>query len=385
VDFELTEEQRQIQKTVQEFARKELLPRYTEWDQREEFPREILKKMGAMGFLGLTIPEPYGGAGADSLTAGLVVEALAYGDINCAALVGLTSIMERMICEGASQELKAEWVPALLHGERIVCFALTEPQAGSDAAAIKCRAVPSGSEYILSGEKNAVSLAAVADAAIVIARTDPAQGAKGIDAFLVPLNLPGVVREKPFRDMGCKALTRGPIVFEGVRIPVENRLGQPGTGFVQTMKTFDFNRVLIALLTLGAAQASLDQTLAYVAERSQFGRPLAKFEGVSFPLAEAATKLEAGRWLCYRTLWLKDHGLPYTKESAMCKWWVVQTAVEIIHQCLLLHGHYGYSNEYKIEQRLRDAIGYEIGDGTAQIMKLIIVRELLGREFLPYV
>ena len=186
------------------------------------------------------------------------------------------------------------------------------------------------------------------------------------------------------RDLGSRAVGRAVLAFDHVRIPASHRMGAEGAGFYEVMRGFDFNRVLIALASLGAAQASLDETMQYVRERKAFGRPIVQFEGVSFPIAEAATHIEAARLLCYRALWLADRGERHTKESAMVKWWAPRLAVEVIHQCLLLHGHYGYTDELPFEQRLRDVIGLEIGDGTAEVMKLIVARELMGRESLPY-
>ncbi len=207
--------------------------------------------------------------------------------------------------------------------------------------------------------------------------------ARGVTAFLVPLDLPGVSRS-PVRDMGTRAIARAGLAFDHVRVPASHRLGEEGTGFHQIMRGFDYNRVGIALACLGVAQISLEETMAYVKDRKAFGRALATFQGVSFPIAEAATHIEACRWLCYRALWLADHGRPHTKESAMTKWWAPRLAVDTIHQCLLLHGHYGYTEELPFEQRMRDVIGLELGDGTAQIMKTVVARELMGRESLPY-
>jgi cyclohexanecarboxyl-CoA dehydrogenase len=204
-----------------------------------------------------------------------------------------------------------------------------------------------------------------------------------VTAFLVDLGLPGVARS-PLRDMGSHAVGRAVLSFDHVRVPASHRLGAEGTGFYEVMKGFDFNRVLIALACLGVAQVSLEETMAYVKDRRAFGRSLATFEGVSFPIAEAATHIEAARWLSYRALWLADRGDPYTKEASMVKWWAPKLAVETIHQCLLLHGHYGYTDELPFEQRLRDVIGLEIGDGSAEVMKIIVARELMGRETLPY-
>jgi cyclohexanecarboxyl-CoA dehydrogenase len=271
----------------------------------------------------------------------------------------------------------------MTRGEAVIALALTEPGVGSDAQNLVCRAARDGEDYVITGEKSGISLGMAAHASIVFAKTDPSKKAQGVTAFLVPLDLPGVSRS-PIRDLGSRAIGRAVLSFDHVRVPASHRLGAEGTGFYEVMRSFDFNRVFIALACLGAAQVSLDETMAYVKERKAFGRTLATFEGVSFPIAEAATHLEAARWLAYRALWLADRGEPNTKESAMVKWWAPQLAVQVIHQCLLLHGHYGYTAELPFEQRLRDVLGLEIADGTAQVMKIIVARELMGRESLPY-
>jgi cyclohexanecarboxyl-CoA dehydrogenase len=271
----------------------------------------------------------------------------------------------------------------MVRGDVIIALALTEPGVGSDAANLVCRAERVGDDYVITGEKSGISLGMVAQAAIVFATLDPGRRAKGVTAFLVPLDLPGVARS-PLGDMGMRGIGRAVLHFDGVRVPASHRLGEEGTGFRQIMQGFDYNRIIIALASLGVAQISLEETMAYVQERQTFGSPLARYEGVSFPIAEAATFVDAARWLCYRGLWLADQGLPYTKESAMAKWWAPKLSVETIHQCLLLHGHYGYTAELPFEQRMRDVIGLEIGDGSAEIMKMIVARELMGRGSLPY-
>jgi cyclohexanecarboxyl-CoA dehydrogenase len=270
-------------------------------------------------------------------------------------------------------------------------LALTEPSAGSDAAALQCRARRDGRDWIITGEKSGISLGMMADAAIVFARSsaegpdtgDGRASAKGVSAFLVPLDAPGVSRSA-LRDMGSHGVVRAVLSFDGVRIPSAHLVGTEGSGFHQVMRGFDYNRVAIALACLGVAQVSLEETMRYVRERSAFGRALARYEGVSFPIAEAATHLDAARLLCYRALWLADRGQPHTKEAAMVKWWAPQLARETVHRCLLLHGHYGYTDELPFEQRLRDVIGLEIGDGSTEIMKIVVARELMGRETLPY-
>jgi cyclohexanecarboxyl-CoA dehydrogenase len=240
-----------------------------------------------------------------------------------------------------------------------------------------------GDGYLITGEKSGISLGMVAQAAILFARTDADAKARGVTAFLVPLDLPGISRS-PLRDLGTRAIARAVLSFDHVRVPASHRLGAEGTGFYQVMQGFDYNRVLIALSCLGVAQISLDETMTYVKERRTFGRALATYEGVSFPIAEAATHVDACRLLSYRALWLADRSEPYTKESAMVKWWGPKLSVETIHQCLLLHGHYGYTDELPFGQRMRDVIGLEIGDGTAEVMKIMVARELMGREALPY-
>lgn len=383
IDLTFTPEQEELIRTLRVFARKELAPRYAHWDRTGEFPREIWRQMGELGLLGLRTPAKYGGQDADLVTTGIVTEEIARGDFSCTYGIQLAGLAGEIIGQNGSEEVKVGWLPPMTRGEAIIALALTEPGVGSDAANLACRAVRERDEYIITGEKSGISLGMAAHAAIVFAKTDLAAKARGVTAFLVPLNLPGVARS-PLRDLGSRAIGRAVLSLDHVRVLVSHRLGEEGSGFYEVMKGFDFNRVLIALACLGAAQVSLEETMAYVKERRAFGRPLAAFEGVSFPIAEAATYIEAARWLCYRALWLADRGQPYTKESAMVKWWTPRLAVETIHQCLLLHGHYGYTDELPFEQRLRDVMGLEIGDGTAEVMKIVVARELMGREALPY-
>jgi len=220
----------------------------------------------------------------------------------------------------------------------------------------------------------------VGDAAVVFAKTDPSAGAKGVSAFFVPLDLPGITRS-PYSDMGARGIVRGSLFLENVEIPAENLIGPEGGGFSRVMQAFDYTRALIGLMCLGAARATLDETVDYVKQRQSFGKPLSKNQGVTFPLAQWATKIEMARWFCYRTLWLRDQGQPHTVEAAMCKMEAPLIASAAVHECLILHGHYGYTKDFRVEQRLRDVIGQEIADGAPQIMKIIVARDLLGREF----
>jgi cyclohexanecarboxyl-CoA dehydrogenase len=379
MNLEFTSEQEELSRTLRNFAKKELAPRSAAWDRGGEFPWDVWRQMGELGLLGLRTPAAYGGQEADYLTFGIAMQEIGRGDFGCTYGIQLAGLAGEILGKNASEELKRRWLPPTARGETVIALALTEPGVGSDAASLACRAERDGDAYVLTGEKSGISLAMAAQAAIVFARTDRRGGAGGVSAFLVPLDLPGVSRS-PLRDMGTRVVGRAVLAFDHVRVPASHRIGEEGSGFYQIMQGFDYNRVGIALACLGVAQVSLEETMVYAKERRAFGRPLAGFEGVSFPIAEAATHLEACRWLCYRALWLADHGRPYTKESAMTKWWGPRLAVETIHQCLLLHGHYGYTDELPFEQRMRDVIGLQIGDGTAEVMKLIVARQLMGRE-----
>jgi cyclohexanecarboxyl-CoA dehydrogenase len=383
VDLGFSPEQEELVRTLRQFARKELAPRSAQWDRGGNFPWEAWRRMGELGLLGLRMPVAHGGQESDYLTFGIAMEEIGRGDFSCTYGLQLAGLAGEILGRSAPPELQAQWLPPTARGETVIALALTEPSAGSDAANLACRAERAGDEYVITGEKSGISLGMVAQAAIVFARTDPVARARGVSAFLLPLDLPGVSRS-PLRDMGTRAIGRAVLTFDHVRVPASHRLGAEGTGFYQVMQGFDYNRIGIALACLGVAQQSVEETTAYVKERKAFGRALARFEGVSFAIAEAATHVEACRWLCYRALWLADQGRPHTKESAMTKWWGPRLAVETIHQCLLLHGHYGYTDELPFEQRMRDVIGLEIGDGAAEVMKMVVARELIGRESLPY-
>jgi cyclohexanecarboxyl-CoA dehydrogenase len=383
MDLAFSPEQDELVRALRQFARRELAPHSAHWDRSGEFPWGAWRRMGELGLLGLRIPEAYGGQSADFLTFGIAMEEIGRGDFSCTYGIQLAGLAGEILGRSGGEEIKSRWLPPTASGEAVVALALTEPGAGSDAANLACRAERDGDGYVITGEKSGISLGMAAQAAIVFARTDPAGRARGVTAFLVPLDLPGVSRS-PLRDMGTRAIGRAVLAFDHVRVPASHRLGEEGTGFYQVMQGFDYNRIGIALACLGVAQQSVEETMAYVKERKAFGHAIARFQGVSFPIAEAATHLEACRWLCYRALWLADQGRPHTKESAMTKWWGPRLAVDTIHQCLLLHGHYGYTDELPFEQRMRDVIGLEIGDGASEVMKMVVARELMGRESLPY-
>lgn len=373
-----------LRDVARRFARDKLRPDYQKRESQPGIDRSLFKEMGSLGLIGVDLPEEYGGLGASGVTAGLIIEEIAYGDFNVSYLQLIGSLMGAIMHRHARPELARSWIGRLLAGEAIIGLGLTEPRGGSDAANLQVKARRVGDEYVLSGEKTSITFADQADAMILFARTGrPDEGARGVSAFLVPLDQKGVQRTR-FNDVGSKIIGRGSVFFDDARVPVENRFGDEGKGFTQVMQGFDFSRILIALQCIGAAQASIDETWEYVKERQAFGVPLAQYQGVTFPVVEFETQIAACRQLCYHGLALRDAGLPHTAEAAMVKWMGPKTAFDAIHQCILSFGHYGWSMDLAHQQRLRDVMGLEIGDGTAQIMKLIIAREKIGRVAVQY-
>lgn len=380
MDFSLNSDQEALVETARRFARDRLAPDYRAREKAERIEREVVREMGDLGFLGLELPEADGGLGLECVTSGLLLEQIAYGDFNVSYVNLLTSLCGQIVAtHGRSDEAK-HWLQQVIRGDKLIAIALTEPSAGSDAARLKLRATRADDGFILNGEKSSISMATQADVAVVFARTgQDADGARGISAFLVPMDAPGVTRTT-FDDIGTRPVGRGSIFFDNVRVPKDMMLGDEGQGFVQVMQGFDYSRALIGMQCLGVARASLDEAWRYTQEREAFGKRIGDFQGVSFPLAEAETQYEACRMLCLRTLWLKDQGLPHTAEAAMCKWWAPKLTCDIVHQCLLTHGHGGYGSDYSFGQRYRDVLGLQIGDGTANIMKMIIARQMTARH-----
>lgn len=380
----LSDDQRALQETARRFSREQLLPHYQKRESEGTLDRELMLEMGRLGLMGVELPESVGGLGLDAATAGLIAEEIAYGDFNVSLIPVGTSLNAAILMRNAQPAVVAEWVPRMVRGEALVAICLTEPRGGSDAANLQLRARREGGEYVLNGEKTSITFADRADGYIVFARTgEPTVGAKGITAFFVPADRPGIQRTA-FNDVGSAIAGRGSVFFDDVRIPADHRLGEEGKGFTQVMQGFDYSRALIALQCVGAAQASLDEAWAYTKERQAFGRAIAQFQGVTFPLAEGESHISAIRQLAFHTLQLRDNDLPHTAESAMLKWMGPKTAFDVIHQCLLTFGHYGWTKDLAHQQRMRDVMGLEIGDGTAGVMKLIIARERVGRDAVQY-
>jgi cyclohexanecarboxyl-CoA dehydrogenase len=381
----LTDDQRALQETARRFARERLLPDYQKREKLGVLDRGLIREMGRLGFLGMDLPEELGGMGCDSVTTGLVAEELAYGDFNISAVPVGISLNGAILMRHASPGIVKEWVPRMTAGEAVVAICLTEPRGGSDASNLQLKARRDGDHYVINGEKTSITFADRADAYLIFARTGTAEeGAKGVSAFFIPYEGTKGISRTHFDDVGSAVIGRGSVFFDDVRVPVGHRLGDEGKGFTQVMQGFDYSRALIGLQCCGAAQASLDEAWAYAKEREAFNRPIGQFQGVSFPLAEGESQIAAVRQLCYHALALRDADQPHTAEAAMCKWMGPRNAFDVIHQCLLTFGHYGWSKDLPHQQRLRDVMGLEIGDGTAQVMKLIIARTRIGRAAVQY-
>ncbi len=384
MDFSFTPEQEAIRETARKFAVERLAPGYQAREESKALERDLVREMGRLGLIGADLPEEAGGMAVDGVTAGIIMEEIAAADLNMGYVQLLGSLCGTLIHEHAKPEIGAEVTRAICTGEAIVGLALTEPGGGSDAAGLRLQARRENAYYVLNGEKASISLSDQMDQIVVFARTGTVEErARGVSAFLVPMDTKGITATR-FDDMGESAVGRGSVFFDEVQVPPENRLGDEGEGFRQVMRGFDFSRALIGLQVLGPARSSLEETWVYITEREAFGNPIAKYQGVTQPLAEAQTLHHAATLLCYQTLWLRDAGRPHTSEAAMCKWWAPKVAFDIIHRCLLTHGHSGYSRDLPHQQRLRDVLGLQIGDGTDQIQKMVISREKIGRIAVPY-
>lgn len=378
LSLRFTAEQDQFRDALADFARRRLAPGYSERSATDEYPMDLHAEMAALGVLGIGFDEEYGGTGQeDPISLGIACEELGRADVVLAAAPVTIGLTGAQIAKGASAAIRKQWLPPMIDGSAVVAFGLTEPEAGSDAASLSTTATPVDGGWLLRGEKNSVSHINVAAATLVYARLPGTEGSAGVTAFLVETDRSGVSTGR-FRDMGQRPMGRGTLHLDDVFVPTENLVGEQGRAFATTMGHFDYSRAAIGLQCLGAAEASLSETYRYVTERTTFGRPLAAWQGVSDPLAEHATLVAAARLLCYDTLWRRQEGMPHTAEAAMCKWWAPVVAKDAIEACLLIHGHYGWSDELPFQARFRDVFGFQIGDGTAQIQKQVIARRLIG-------
>lgn len=377
MNFDLTEEQAMIRKLAREFAEDEVAPGAAHRDEAGEFPREIIKRMGELGLLGIPFPEEYGGAGGDYVSYALAVEeisrACASTGITYAAHVSIgTSPIEYF----GTEEQKQKWLVPLARGDMLAAFGLTEPGAGSDAAGTQTTAVRDGDYWVINGSKCFITNGSYAGVAVVTAVTEKEKGHRGISSFIVPAGTPGFSLGSRYDKMGLRSSDTVELIFNDCRIPAENLLGRPGDGFRQFMVTLDGGRISIGAMAVGIAQACLDASLKYAKERVQFGQTISKFQAIQFKLADMATEIELARNLVLKAAWLKDMGRPFTRESAMAKLFASEVAVRSALQAIQIHGGYGYMREYPVERYLRDAKLTEIGEGTSEIQRLVIARQL---------
>jgi len=376
-----TEKQKKFCEEVRAFAVKELSQGSMERQKLEYVTPEVISKLAGSGLLRMGASEVYAERPTDFVSLGIAMEEVCKVDFT-AMIVLLIQVVVYGLAEYMTDELREDLLPATAAGKRFVCFANTEPDCGSDAAAIKTKAVKDGDAYIISGEKTSISGGMQSDGVFMTARTGKETGVKGVTLFYVPLTAPGVSRSI-FHDMGNMSAGRASLIFDQVRVPAASRIGNEGEGFTKVMRTFDASRVLVALAALALAEASLSEAVEYVKQRTAFGHSLSRYEGLSFKLAEHATTVEAARLLCYKALKLRDEGLPHSKEAAMTKWYAPKCAVDATHDVLLMLGRRGYSEGYPVEQRWRDAMSCFLGDGTGEIMKIIVAREMMGAQFAP--
>jgi butyryl-CoA dehydrogenase len=374
----LTDEQRQIRDTLRDFAREALAPHAASWDREHRFPREALRALGELGALGIVVPEAFGGAGLDYVSLAVALEEIAAGD---GATSTIVSVQNSVVCGPifafGSDGQKAKYLPSLARGETLGCFCLTEPQTGSDAAAIATRAERRGDHYVLSGVKQFITSGANADVAIVFATTDRSAGKKGISAFIVDTQTPGYVVARVEDKLGQRASDTAQIVFEQCNVPTENLLGGEGDGYRIALANLEGGRIGIAAQAVGMARAALDAAIAYARERHAFGKPIAEHQAITFRLADMATQVDVARQMVWHAAALRDAGEPCLKEASMAKLFASEMAERVCSDALQVHGGYGYVTDFPVERIYRDVRVCQIYEGTSDIQRLVIGREVL--------
>ena len=378
MDFDLTPEQQQIRDVAREFARAELGDKIAPFDERHEFPHEIVTKLGPLGFLGALVGEEFGGAGLDYVSYALIVEELSRGD----ASIGITMWAHNSLCTDhiatfGSSEQKRKYLPPLARGQVLGAWGLTEPGSGSDAAALATRAELRDGEWVLNGSKAFITNASVASTVVVMARTGPERRAKGISTFILEKGMPGFSSGKPYRKLGLHASNTAELIFEDARVPEANLLGERGTGFEQAMKVLEGGRIAMAAMGVGIGQAAVDQAVKYMKQRTAFGKTLAEFNGLQGMIADLATEVEVARLLTLRAAYLKDTGRPAMHAAAMAKLFASEAAMKAATKAVQIHGGAGYITEFPVERIFRDAKLTEIGEGTSEIQRMLIAREIL--------
>ena len=381
VEFQLSEEHRMIQGMVREFASREILPRAAVLDQTGEYPTDIIRSASVLGLMGMMVPEAYGGAGQDAVSYVIAQEELARASAGVQAIVTVNnSLVCDPILRWGSEALKRRYLPALARGRSLGCYCLTEPSAGSDAMALVASARLDGGSWVLDGTKSFVTNGVEADVCIVYARSGPEPGARGISAFVVEKAFPGIRVGKVEHKLGIVCSSTAEIILERCRVPSDNVLGEPGQGGRIALATLDGGRLGIAAQAAGIARAALEDALRYAKERRQFGHAIGEFKAIQWFLADMAVRLEAARLLMYRAAYLRDQGRPYTKEVAMAKLFASETAMWASHKAVQIHGGYGYIKDYNVERYFRDAKITEIYEGTSEIQRLVISRQVFGRH-----
>ena len=373
-----TPDQARIRAVARDFATAELGAKIAPWDERHEFPHEIVGRLGDLGFLGVLVPPEYGGAGLDHVSYALIVEELCRGD----ASVGMTMWAHNSLCTGhlqlfGSREQKAKYLPRLASGQALGAWGLTEPGSGSDAAAMRTRAVRDEGEWVLTGTKAFITNASVGQVAVVLAITDPPKRQRGISAFILEKGTPGFAAGQRYRKLGLRASDTAELVLDGARVPAANLLGELNLGFVNAMQVLEGGRIAMAAMAVGIAQGALDAAVAYMKQRTAFGQTLAEFNGLQGMVAELATEIEAARLLTHRAAWLKDAGQPVRHTAAMAKVFASEVAMKAASKAVQIHGGAGYVTDFPVERFFRDAKLTEIGEGTSEVQRLVIAREIL--------
>ncbi|HKK24385.1 MAG TPA: acyl-CoA dehydrogenase family protein [Gracilimonas sp.] len=377
LSFELTNDQKMIRDSVKEFVERKVAPTVMDRDNSKEFPQEIVDELGELGMLGIYHDEQYGGGGFDVVSFCLVLEEIARWDASLALTVAShTSLGTGHIALAGNHEQKMKYMPELTSGEKLAAWCLTEPGSGSDASGMKTTAIKKGDKYILNGSKIFITQGSVGDTYVVLAKTDPNKGTKGISAFIIEREWDGVKPGPGMHKLGMNSSDTTEVVFENVEVPAENLLGDEGMGFVDTMKVLDGGRVGIAALSVGIARGALEESLQYSMERKQFGTAIGNFQYLEGKMVDMATEIEAARLLTLRAAWLKDNEKPFTTEASMAKLFASELSVKASLEAVQIHGGYGYTKEYHVERFLRDSKLMTIGEGTSEVQRLIIAREL---------
>ena len=378
MDFEYTPEQEQLRRSVREFAEAEIAPHVMEWDEGQVFPLDVIRKLGHLGYMGAIVPEEYGGAGLGYIEYAIIIEELSRVDGSVGIIVAAhTSLCSNHIYKMGSEEQRRRYLPKLAAGEWIGCWSLTEPEAGSDAAGTRTHAVHEDGKWVLDGAKTFTTNAHYADVCVAMAVTDRAAAQHGISAFIVEKGTPGFRCGKKENKLGLRASATGEVIFENCRLPETQLLGRLNHGFVDSLKVLDGGRISIAALSIGMAQGAYDAALRYSKLRKQFGRPISEFQAIQHKLVDMAVDLDAARLLNYRAGWMLDHGCRVTKESSMAKLFASEAAVRIAGEAVQIHGGYGFIKDYPVEKFYRDVKLCTIGEGTSEIQRLVIARQLL--------